>query len=283
MPLLDIDDLGELTAPALVVAFDGWVNAGSAGTTAAEHLADDSPIVGRADSDGLYDYRAVRPTADFLHGVLEEVSYPELTLQHRQLGGRDLLILTGIEPNWNWRALGRDVSLHAVRLGVVEHISLGGIPWATPHTRLTSVIVTASQHDVLPEDPNRPQGFLRVPASVTSAIEHAVADQGIPTRGFWARVPQYVGATYLPAAVALIERLSTQLGVSVPYGPIVEEAAAQRARLDEIMATRPEVQALVNQLEALSDEAETTGEELAAEIERFLQQQPGSEPGFGSE
>jgi len=277
MTLLDVDALGTLTAPVIVTAFDGWVNAGSAGTTAAEHLAGDSPVVGRVDPDLLFDYRAVRPTADFVDGVLTEVAYPELTLRHRSLGGRDVLILSGTEPNWNWRSLGRDLSQHAVRLGVVEYVSLGGIPWATAHTRMTSVILTASQPEDLPPDPHRPAGTLRVPASATSALEKAVADQGIPCHGFWARVPQYVGATYLPAAVALLERVSTQLGVSVPYGSIVEDAAEQRTRLDEITAARPEVRALVEQLEALSDEEETSGEELAAEIERFLQGQPGAD------
>ncbi len=281
MSLLIWDEIEPLTAPALIAAFDGWVNAGSAGTTAADHLAGEGSVVARIDSDALYDYRAIRPTADFMDGVLEEIEYPELTIRHRELGGRDLLIMSGIEPNWHWRALARDVSVDAVRLGVVEHISLGGIPWAVPHTKLTSVITTSSQQGNLPEDPSRPQGLLRVPASVTSAIEHEVAGQGVPARGFWARVPQYVGTTYLPAAVALLERVSTQLGISVPYGDIVEQAAEQRAQLDEIVAERPEVRAIVAQLEALSEGEETSGEELAAEIERFLQEQPGGDPDRG--
>jgi hypothetical protein len=276
MSLLQVDELGALTAPVLLGAFDGWVNAGSAGTLVADHLTGEGRLVGRIDSDEIYDYRAVRPTVDFTDGVLSDIEYPEMQLHQIELGGRDLLVLTGPEPNWNWRRLGRDVATFAITVGVVEHVSVGGIPWAVPHTRPTSIIVTASQPEELPPDPYRPAGILQVPASFTSSLEAAVAGQGIPGHGFWARVPQYVGTAYLPAAVALLERVSTQLGVSVPFGDIVDQAAEQRARLDEIASGRPDVQAMIEQLESLVDSADVPGEELAAEIERFLQQQPGS-------
>lgn len=279
MSILEVAAPDSLTAAVLIVGFDGWVNAGSAATATAEHLAEDSELIGRADPDALFDYRATRPTADFENGRLVEVDYPQVILRHRRLGGRDLLILSGPEPNWRWQELSREVANLAVQLGVVEHISLGGIPWATPHTRPTSIIVTASGEGTVPDDPTRPAGLLRVPASVTTAIEFTVAGDGIPTRGFWARVPQYVGATYLPAAVALIERVSTQLGISIPFGNIVDEAAAQRTQMDEIVASRPEVAAIVEQLEALTGAEEPAGEELAAEIERFLQQRaPEDDP-----
>ena len=276
MSLLQVDDLGNLTAPVLLGAFDGWVNAGSAGTLVANHLTDGAPQVGRVDSDMIYDYRAVRPTVDFTDGVLSNIGYPEMELYRVELSGRDLLVLTGPEPNWNWRRLGRDITTFAISAGIVEHISVGGIPWAVPHTRPTSIIVTAGQPEELPPDPYRPAGVLQVPASFTSSLEAAVAAQGIPGHGFWARVPQYVGTAYLPAAVALVERVSTQIGVSIPFGDIVDRAAEQRDRLDEIASGRPDVSAMIEQLESLVDSAEVPGEELAAEIERFLQQQPGS-------
>ncbi len=272
MAILEYDDPGPLTAPVLVASFDGWVNAGNAGTAAAEHLMGDGSIVGRFDTDELFDYRASRPTALFEEGVLEAVEYPDVVLVHREAGGRDLLVLTGIEPNWRWRQLGREVASLAADVGVVEYLSLGGIPWAIPHTRLTSMIETSTQRDVLSPEADHPEGVLRAPASVMSVLEWSVAERDIPTRGFWARVPHYVGATYWPAAVALVERVTTHLGISVPYAELVDNAAEQRGRLDEILEGQPEVRAIVERLEALNPDEAPSGEELAAEIERFLQQ-----------
>ncbi|MDJ0960799.1 MAG: PAC2 family protein [Acidimicrobiia bacterium] len=279
MALLDFEDPGQLVAPALVVAFDGWVNAGNAGTAAAEHLIADAAIVGRFDADLLYDYRAVRPTVLFDEGVMADVEFPEAVIAHRRFGERDLLVITGTEPNWNWQRLGGEIANLATSLGIVDHISLGGIPWATPHTRLTSLIETASDRALLPDDADHPTGMLRAPGSVMSAIEWFVGEQGIPTHGFWARVPHYVGATYWPAAVALIERIGGHLSIAIPYGSLVDQAAEQRRRLDEILEEQPEIRAVVERLEAMSPEDQPSGEELAAEIERFLQQQGEDPPG----
>jgi len=272
MAFLQFDDPGPLTAPVLIASFDGWVNAGSAGTAAAEHLMLGGEIVGRFDADSLFDYRAVRPTIQFTEGVMEAVEFPEVVLVHRETKNRDLLVLTGTEPNWNWQRLGRELSTLAGQVGIVEHISLGGIPWAIPHTRPISMIETASRTDLFLHDVDRPEGTLRAPGSVMSAVEFFVAETGIPTRGFWARVPHYVGATYWPAALALVERVSTHLGISVPYDELVDNAAEQRHRLDEILEGQPDVRAVVERLEAMNPDDAPSGEELAAEIERYLQQ-----------
>ena len=145
MALYDLNDPGMLRSPALVVALDGWVNAGSAGTLAAGALAEGGEIIASFDGDSLFDYRLSRPTLDFEEGVLERVTWPELVMARRPTEHRDLLVLTGTEPSWNWRRLAADVSDLAVRLGVVEHVSVGGIPWAAPHTRPVTMITTASR------------------------------------------------------------------------------------------------------------------------------------------
>ena len=273
MALYVLDELGGLVKPVLVVAFDGWVNAGEAGTTAADAIAEGGTVVGRFDSDALYDYRATRPTVDFLEGVMDDIEWPEMTLTHRSHGGRDLLVLSGIEPNWHWQTLAGEVGELAVSLGIDEHISLGGIPWAAPHTRPVTTIVTASDRARLDPDGEHPQGLLRVPGSAVSIIEHAVAASGLPTMGFWARVPHYIGAAYPAAAIALVDQVALHLGIDLPLGEMPKDAMDQSEQLDTVAAGRPEVQAMVEQLETLVDQqGAVSGEELAAEIERFLRE-----------
>jgi hypothetical protein len=228
-------------------------------------------VIATFDSDQLFDYRANRPVAEYLEGVLTELSFPEITLRHRTLGERDLLLLSGTEPNWNWKAFSRQIGDLAGRLGVIEHVSLGGIPWAAPHTRPTSIVETASAPEHLGPDADHPEGRLRVPAAAVSLIERTMIDRGLPTFGFWARVPHYVGTTYSPAVVALVERVSTHLGITVPFGSLLDQAAEQRRVLDKLIEDQPQARAIVEQLEALVDEeGNVSGQELAAEIERFL-------------
>lgn len=270
--MYELLDHAELTAPALIAAFDGWVSAGAAGTATAEHIADGGDVIALFESDDLFDYRVNRPSLEFVDGIATEIGWPEVVMRHRNLDGRDLLVLTGPEPNWKWRAFSAQVADLAGELGVVQHVSLGGIPWAAPHTRPTIVVTTSSRPDLLGDDANHPQGELRVPASVVSAVAHALADRGIPTVGLWARVPHYVGGVYHPAVVTLVERLSRHLGVKIPLGSLVDDAQDQRRSLDEAVDEQEGITDVVTRLEALYDaQGEVaSGEEIAAEIERFL-------------
>ncbi|MEE9581924.1 MAG: PAC2 family protein [Acidimicrobiia bacterium] len=270
--MYELFDHDELTAPALIAAFDGWVSAGAAGTATAEHIADDGDVIARFEPDDLFDYRVNRPSLEFVDGISTEIGWPEVVVRHRILDGRDLLVLTGPEPNWKWRAFATEVADLAGEFGVVQHVSLGGIPWAAPHTRPTIVVTTSSRPDLLGDDANHPQGELRVPASVVSAVAHALADRGIPTVGLWARVPHYVGGVYHPAVVTLVERISRHLGVKIPLGSLVDDAKDQRRSLDEAVDEQEGITDVVARLEALYDaQGEVaSGEEIAAEIERFL-------------
>lgn len=273
--MYELVDAPELSAPVLIAAFDGWVSAGAAGTATADHIAgEDAAIVARFSSDDLYDYRVNRPSLEFVDGISTEIGWPETTVRHRHIDGRDILTLSGPEPNWRWQAFASALADLTAKLGVVEHISLGGIPWAAPHTRPTIVVTTSSRPDLLGDDANYPEGMLRVPASVVSVLAHALAERGLPTVGLWARVPHYVGGVYYPAVVTLAERLSRHLGIRIPLDSLVEDSAEQRRTLDAAVDEQDGVGEVVSQLEALYDaQGEVaSGEEIAAEIERFLSQ-----------
>ena len=271
----------DLTAPALLVAFDGWVNAGLVGTATAEHIAAESGFVATFDSDALYDYRANRPGIDFIDGILAEVRMPEMTLARRSLDGRDLLVLTGPEPNWNWQALSRAIADIAGQLGIVEHISMGGIPSAVPHTRPTRLLVTASRPDLIAPEEQFPEGLLRVPGAAVSVVESALVDAGIPAVGFWAQVPHYVAETYTPGVVAMVERIARHLGVLLPLGSLVDDSATQQERLSEAVANQENASEYIRRLEdiAAAEGDVPSGEEIADEIQRFLEEESGLDEG----
>jgi hypothetical protein len=135
-------------------------------------------------------------------------------------------------------------------------------------------MTTAGRAEDMPDGSDIPDGLLRVPGAAVSALEYAVSRAGYPTVGFWARVPNYVGTAYPAAAVALLVRLGHHLGITLDLGELEAEAEEQRQGLDSIAAQRPDVQAMVAQLEQAHDGAlGVSGEDLAAEIERFLRDQ----------
>ena len=153
MSLVHMKNVRDLVAPTVVVAMDAWVDAGAASTTAVKALADeDATVAASFDSDVLYDYRARRPTLEILDGRPTNLSWPDLTLRRTRIGDRDLLVLSGPEPDFRWRELADDLALLARQLEVEQWISLGAIPAAVPHTRPVPVLGTESSPGLLRGD-----------------------------------------------------------------------------------------------------------------------------------
>lgn len=267
-------DPGDLIAPVFIAAFDGWVDAGSAATTALEQLLDDAIDVATFDPDALFDYRARRPTLQIVDGRLAELTWPELVVRRVRFGERDLLVLAGPEPDDRWHAFADDIVDLARRLGVVEWVSLGAIPAAVPHTRDVPILGTTSEEGRLRGDIQPgPAGLLRVPAAAISVLEMAVAEGGIPAVGYFAQVPHYVSGPYPAASVALLEALGRHLGLTLPTGDLVEEARQLRTRLDTATALEETTRTYVERLEAMVDEQRLpSGDDLIGEIERFLRE-----------
>ncbi|MFM7718878.1 MAG: PAC2 family protein [Actinomycetota bacterium] len=274
-----------LVAPVLVAAFDGWVDAAAAATAAVEVIAADGDVVVSFDPDDLYDYRSRRPTLDIIDGTMRRLDWPDLAIRHASHGGRDLLVLTGPEPDFRWRELGADLAAIARRFDVVEWVSLGAVPSAVPHTRPVPILTTASAPGLLRDgEIAGPPGLLRVPSAALSAIESIANDHAVPSVGFYAQIPHYVGGPFAPATLALLEAAGRHLGVTFGADELREEAAGQRERLDRAVAADDDSRAYVARLEAgLGSEEQQipSGDELAQEIERFLRGESGDEPGRG--
>jgi hypothetical protein len=271
----------ELKEPTVVVALDGWVDAGSAATNAAATLAGGGRVVATFDADSIFDYRARRPTLEIVHGRPRNLVWPELTLRATKVGEKDLLVFTGAEPDYRWRELQADVAQLALKLGVGEWISMGAIPAAVPHTRPVPILGTESRSGLLKGGivPG-PEGILRVPSAAISIFDIAVAKAGIPSVGYFAQIPHYVSGEYPQASVELMRALGRHLDVELDVGRLPEEARLMRVRLDNAAAREETTKTYVERLEALVDEARLpSGDDLISEIEQFLReggQQGGS-------
>jgi hypothetical protein len=276
--LYRLNDPGDLIAPTLVAAFDSWVDAGSASTTAADQLVEEGEIVVTFDADALFDYRARRPTLEIVDGRPTELTWPELVIRRSRIGDRDLLVFSGPEPDFRWRDLAEAAVDIAQRLEVAEWISIGAIPAAVPHTRPVPVLGTSSHPGLLRGNVQPgPEGTLRVPSACISVLDFAVSRAGIPTIGYYAQVPHYVSGPYPAAAIELIRAVGRHLDEDVNLGSLAEEARQLRSRLDGLTGADESTRAYVERLEGMVDESRLpSGDDLISEIERFLRDR-GSE------
>lgn len=280
MTLYHLDDHAPLTDPLMVVAFDAWVDAGGAATTAARLVAASAEPIAGIEGDGLYDYRARRPTLHIRDGRLVSADWPQLKVLHRRFERRDVLVLSGPEPDYRWRELSRELVMLADDLGVTEWLTLGSIPAAVPHTRPVNILGIESQDGLLRGGIEAgPPGSMQVPAAAVSIIDIAIAEAGIPALGYFAQVPHYVNGEYPAAAVALVRAVEAHIGEPIPTASLELEATTMSAKLDTAAAADDSTTSYVERLEELSDETRLpSGDELIGEIERFLREQ---EPGDG--
>ncbi|HEX6140291.1 MAG TPA: PAC2 family protein [Candidatus Limnocylindria bacterium] len=275
------DDPPHLDAPVLVAAFDGWVDGGKAGTLAAEQLATGGTTLATFDADAIFDFRARRPTLDIIDGKPVSLDWAELTLTASTLEGHDLLVLTGAEPDYRWHQLADDVLTLARLFAVGTWISLGAIPSAVAHTRPVPVLGTSSAPGLLPAGTSQgPEGHLRVPAAALSVFEHHVSQAGIPAIGFFAQVPHYASGAFPNGAIELLRHVGRFLDAELPMGDLPRQALENRSLLDAAVAADERTRAYVTQLERAADEARLpSGEDLIADIERFLREGGGRSGG----
>ena len=272
MTLVRLVTTGPFDSPVVVAAMDGWVDSGSAATMAAALLAEDGDTLATFDGDRIYDYRARRPTLEIVNGTPSGLTWPELKLVRRRLDDRDVLVLSGPEPDYRWQQLGDELAHLARMLEVQEWISLGAIPAAVPHTRPVTVFGTASRDGLLRAEVEAgPIGTMTVPAAAISILDLALSGAGVPAVGYFAQVPHYISGEYPAAALQLLSILEQHLGITIPHGSLDEEARQLRTRLDAAAAADAQTQAYVTRLEGMVDEARLpSGTELISDIERFL-------------
>jgi proteasome assembly chaperone (PAC2) family protein len=282
-PLYELHARPDLEHPVLLVALEGWIDAGlGAGAAIATLLATvQTEVVATFDADRLLDHRARRPVLRIVDGINTALMWPEIQVRGGLTRtGQGVLLLIGPEPDHEWRAFANAVAEIAGAFDARLLVGLGAFPAPAPHTRPSRLAATASSEELAHQIGFVP-GTLDVPAGVQAALERRIAELGVPAVGLWARVPHYAAAMPYPEASAvLLEGLASLTGIEVDSAELRRAAVATRQRLDELIANSQEHIAMVRQLEEQVDaEASSrdlnlgtipSGDEIAAELERFL-------------
>jgi len=294
VPLYERHASRALDHPVLVVALEGWVDAGlgADGAISALLAAEPTELVATFDGDSLIDQRARRPIAHIVSGINEGLTWPVIQIRAgADLTGRDVCYLVGPEPDFRWRPFVVAVVQLVRELDVRMVVGLGAFPAPAPHTRPVRLAATApASSGELVARVGSVQGEIDVPSGVWGALEIALGDAGVDVIGLWARVPHYASAMAFPAAsAALLDGLAAVANLTIDSAALHGAGDVALRKVDELIAKSAEHTSMVRQLEQSVDEAEgnpldvgemPTGDELAAELERYLRERR-SEGGDG--
>jgi hypothetical protein len=286
-----------LREPVLVVMLSGWIDASGAAAAAMSVLESEcsARTIATFDRDTFIDYRARRPVMEIREGRNSRLVWPDIELKvGRDRSGRDVLLLTGHEPDMAWSRFAQSAADLAVEFGVTKAIGIGAYPLAVPHTRSPRLSCTAPDVNVVARLPFI-KSSVDVPAGMEAVLEQTFFEHSIETFGIWVQVPHYVSQMSYPAAtVALLNALGDATNLVVDDAGPRSEALLQRSRLDDLVTGNKDHEAMVHQLEQLYDSDDgfdnegrnhpsmsgpidgnelPSGDELAAELEQFLRDQ----------
>jgi len=286
-----------LRHPVMVAAFAGWNDAAEAATTAVRYLHDTwhAHPFATISAEEFVDFSTTRPTVRLRDGVTREIVWPDTELSVAVLPGaaHDVIVLQGSEPQLRWKTFCRQITDVATGLGVEMVLTLGALLADVPHSRPVSIIGTASEPELIARhglQRSRYEG----PTGIVGAVHDACATARLPSASLWAAAPSYVAHARSPkAALALVERACTVVGVHVATGDLEAAARAYERDIDELVEADDDTAAYVRRLEALIDDGDygddgddeagtdeagapvdvASSDQLVEEVERFLREQ----------
>ncbi|MET0725855.1 MAG: PAC2 family protein [Leifsonia sp.] len=296
-----------LNGRILVVAFEGWNDAGEAASGAVRSLKEelDLALVFTVDPELYFDYQFNRPTI-----ATDEDGHRSLTWPSAELYGPagpaepvasladdaelhvsgantgNIFLLLGTEPSRSWKSFAAEVVDAALTADISGIVFLGAMLADVPHTRPIS-LMSASDNADMRAALHLERSTYEGPVGILSVLADAAERVGIPTLTIWASVPHYVHNAPSPKAMlALIDRLEEVVDVTIPRGDLVSEAAAWEAGIDALAAEDEDMAAYIVQLEQARDTVdspEASGEAIAQEFEKYLRKRGDRPDGRGED
>jgi hypothetical protein len=278
----------------LVVAFEGWNDAGEAASGAVRTLKNvlDLYPIAEVDPEDYFDYQFNRPSVAVDDDGARQLVWPGVTIYgpttptaRRQAGtASNMYLLLGTEPSRGWKTFTREILDVLETNEITSIVFLGAMLADVPHSRPISVFTSSENAEIRAELGVERSGY-EGPVGILSVLGDAAEKAGITTVSVWASVPHYVHNAPSPkATLAILDKLEEIVDVVIPRGDLVTEAAAWESGIDALAGDDDDMASYIEQLEQARDTVdspEASGEAIAQEFERYLRR-GGDKPGDGT-
>jgi proteasome assembly chaperone (PAC2) family protein len=275
--VINVEVERQLAGAVAIAAFEGWNDAGEAATDAVSHLltAWRAELLATIDPEDYYDFQVNRPHVGFDADGLREISWRTTSFWHCMATpvARDVVLVTGIEPNLRWRSFTAELLDYLTDTGVTTLVTLGALLADVPHTRPVPITGISSDPELAERHSLEPSRYTG-PTGIVGVLQEMAQRRGVATLSYWAAVPHYVAQAPNPkGTLALLGQLEDLLGAAVDLRGLPEEAKAWERGVDEMASGDTDVADYVRSLEEERDTAdlpEATGDAIAREFERYL-------------
>ncbi len=232
----------ELQDPPLILAFEGWNDAGEAATRAVHYLGESLQMVplAKIDPEDFYDFTVQRPRVRLDSESVRQIEWPSFEFKFgAMVSGRQMAIGVGAEPHLRWRSFSDQVMRLVEEIGVRRVVLLGAfladVLYSLP-VRVTGFASTPELMERFSIEPTQYEG----PTGIVGVLASRMREAGIEVVSLWAGLPHYIAATPNSRGVlALVHKATQVLDFRVDEGPLQKSAAEFEAQIAELVAADP--------------------------------------------
>lgn len=268
------------------MAFTGWSDTGTVTTDVAQRLVDayQAERFLEVDPEEYYVFSETRPTVSIDEEGIRELHWPKNEGYAARLpdAAHDIVIVSGVEPNLNWRTFAAHLADAIAALEPSLVCTLVARPAATPHTRPIPVTGSSADPDLAAKF-GLGRSMYQGPTGILGVLHDELRKRGAPLISLAAGVPHYLNVEENPpATAALLRALEPVIGLMPPLGDLEPEGERFILRVEEASHGDEQIAQYVKTLEEHygedmeEDEEDDRGadlpsaDELLRDVEDFL-------------
>lgn len=235
----------------MVLAFEGFNDAGEAATRALSFVADAIRAVPLAELDcqDYYDFTVRRPNIVLDANRERRIVWPTNDFRFGAIdANREIVTGLGVEPHMRWQGFCDHVVELARRLDVRRVVLLGAYLADVVYSRPVRVTGFASCPEDL-EGLGVESSAYEGPTGIVGVLGERMREEGFRVLSLWAGLPHYINASPNPrGALALLQTLTRCLDFRVDDEPLRASAAEFEQRISQLVSGDPELVEYVRQL-----------------------------------
>lgn len=241
----------DLAEAPLVIAFEGWNDAGESASGAVRYLADalSGAPLGAIDGEPYYDFTVQRPEVRIDAAGVRRIDWPRVAFRYAVVPERcEVVTGVGPEPHLRWGSFGDDVVELARRMRAHRVVLLGAFLADVLYSRPVRVSGFASVGALPPDLAIQPTGY-EGPTGIVGVLSSRLMEAGFEVVSLWAGLPHYIGVTPNPrGTLALVQKTCRLLDLPVDQGPLERKAAEFEGQVSQLVAADPALSEYVREL-----------------------------------
>lgn len=235
---------------ALLLAFEGWNDAGQAASSALRFVEQSiqSVPLGEIDCEEFFDFTVCRPTVSLDDGG-RRIEWPHVRFAYGAIDAtREIVVGGGSEPHLRWRAFADACFSLVSALGLRRVVLLGAYLADVVYSRPVDVTGMASDPALL-ESLGVGASAYEGPTGIVGVLVERFRREGLEVVSLWAGLPHYISASPNPrGALALVQKIVQLLDLKLDIEGLQREAARFEQKISELVSGDPELLEYVRQL-----------------------------------